>query len=64
VKNKQVSHKILEKSMIVFKTLPNKNYLIVPKGKEDKLMKTIYKGIQNDAPKSFYEAMLGKNRNF
>jgi hypothetical protein len=63
-KNKQISHKILEKNVIVFKSLPNQNYLIVPKGKEDLLKQTIYKGIQNDAPKSFYEATLGKGRNF
>jgi hypothetical protein len=63
-KNKQVSHKVLEKNVIVFKTLPNQNYLIVPKGKEDMLKQTNYKGIQNDTSKSFFEATLGKNRNF
>ena len=63
-KNKNVSHKILEKNVVVFSTLPNQNYLIVPKGKEGLLKQTIYKGIQNDAPKSFFEATLGKSRNF
>lgn len=63
-KNKKVSHKILEKNVVVFSTLPNQNYLIVPKGKEGLLKQTIYKGIQNDAPKSFFEATLGKSRNF
>jgi hypothetical protein len=63
-KNKQVSHKILEKNVVVFKTLSNQNYLIVPKGKEELLKQTMYKGIQNDAPKPFFEATLGKSRNF
>jgi hypothetical protein len=63
-KNKQVSQKVLEKNVIVFKTLPDQSYLIVLKGKEHMLKQTIYKGIQNDAPKSFYEATLGKSRNF
>lgn len=63
-KNKKVSHKILEKNVVIFSTLPNQNYLIVPKGKENLLKQTIYKGIQNDAPKSFFEATLGKSRNF
>ena len=61
---KQVSHQVLEKNVVVFRTLPNQNYLIIPKGKEDMLIQTIYKGIPNVAPKSFYEAMLGKSRNF
>jgi hypothetical protein len=63
-KRKQVGHKILEKNVIVFKTLPNQFYLVVPKGKEVMLKQTIYKGIQNDAPKLFFEATLGKSRNF
>ncbi len=63
-KNKNVIHRVLEKNVIVFKTLPNQNYLIVSKGKEDLLKQIIYKSIPNDAPKSFYEATLGKSRNF
>jgi hypothetical protein len=63
-KRKQVSHKVFEKNVIVFKTLPNQNYLVVPKGKEDMLKQTIYRSIQNDVPKTFYEATLGKSRNF
>ena len=63
-KNKPISHKVLEKNLIVFKTLPNCNYLIVPKGKEMMLKQTIFRGLQNDAPKSFFEATLGKSRNF
>jgi hypothetical protein len=62
--NKQVSQKVMEKNVIVFKTLPDQSYLIVLKGKEHMLKQNIYKGIQNDAPKSFYEATLGKSRNF
>ena len=63
-KNKPIIHKVLEKKVIVFKTLPNRNYLIVQKGKEMMLNQTIFRGIQNDAPKSFFEATLGKSRNF
>ncbi|WP_169704698.1 glycosyl hydrolase family 95 catalytic domain-containing protein [Runella slithyformis] len=61
---KQVNHRILQKDVIVFKTLPDQNYLIVPEGKKNTLKQTTYKGVQNDAPKSFYEAALGKSRNF
>ena len=63
-KKRHVSHKVQDKNVIVFKTLPNQNYLIVPEGKEDMLKQIIYKSIPNDAPKSFYEAALGKSRNF
>ena len=63
-KRKQVNHKILDNNVIVFKTLPNQGYLVVPEGKGDMVNHTIYKGVKNDAPKSFYEAILGKSRNF
>jgi hypothetical protein len=63
-KKKKINHKIQEKNVIVFNTLSNHNYLIVPKGKESALKQTIFKGIPNDSIKSFYEATLGKSRNF
>ncbi len=63
-KKKQVSHQVLEKNVVVFQTLPNQKYLILPKGKKDMLKQTKYKAIPNDAPKTFYEATLGKSRNF
>jgi len=63
-KEKQVSHKIQEKSLIVFHTQPGQRYLILQKGMEPTLKRTIYQSILNNSPKSFFEAMLGKNRNF
>ncbi len=64
IKKKQINHKILEGTVIGFNTLSNHNYLIVPKGKESTLKQTIFKGIPNDSLKSFFEATLGKSRNF
>ncbi len=63
-KRVRVSHLIREKDVIVFKTNPHQNYLIVKKGMEAITEQKIYKGILNDSPKSFFEATLGKNRNY
>jgi alpha-L-fucosidase 2 len=61
---KKIKYKTDEKNGFEFKTLPGHNYLIVPKRKEDILKQTVYDGSPNQLPKTFYEAMLGKNRNF
>lgn len=61
---KKIRHKTDENNVIVFKTLPEQKYLVTPKGKEGKLIQTVYESSQNQAPKLFYELMLGKNRNF
>jgi alpha-L-fucosidase 2 len=49
---------------IGFKTTPGHNYLIVPKSQKEKLKITIYEGQKNQSPKKFYEAVLGKTRDF
>ena len=49
---------------LIFKTLPEQKYLVTPKGKEGKLIQTVYESSPNQSPKLFYEAMLGKNRSF
>jgi hypothetical protein len=57
-KRKQISYKLFGKNGIAFQSVPNQNYLVVPKGKENMLEQTIYIGNLNNAPKLFYEAML------
>jgi len=52
------------KNVIVFNTLPGHNYLIVRKEKEEMLKQNVYESRQNNSSKSFYEAALGKSRNF
>jgi hypothetical protein len=61
---KKIRYKTDEKNVIVFKTMPGKNYIIVPKGMEEKLIPTVYESSPNQSPKTFYEAVLGKSRNF
>ena len=61
---KKIKFKVDEKNVIVFNTFPGQNYLIVPKGKEKELKQTVYESSPNQSPKSFYEAVLGKSRNF
>ena len=63
-KNNQVRHLMQEGDVIVFKTSPGLNYLIVKKGMKAIPEMTVYKGLPNDSPKIFFEAMLGKTRNF
>ena len=63
-KKNRVSHHIQEKNVIMFKTYPGQNYLIVKKGMETIAEQKIYTGVPNDSPKSFFEATLGKKRNF
>jgi len=64
VKQLLVKHQIQKTNVIVFKTNPDKNYLIVKKGMDIIAEPKIYKGIPNDSPKIFFEAMMGKSRNF
>lgn len=63
-KRNRVSQLIREKDMIVFRTTPHHNYLIVRKGMERVIEQKIYRGVPNNSPKSFFEAVLGKDRNF
>jgi hypothetical protein len=60
----KIRHKTDEKNVIEFKTLPGHNYLIIPKGKEEMLKQTVFESSPNNTPKTFYEAALGKGRNF
>jgi hypothetical protein len=59
-----VRHQIQETNVIVFKTKAGQNYLIVKKGTRAIAEPKIFKGTPNDSPKLFFEAMLGKSRNF
>jgi hypothetical protein len=61
---KKIRCKMDENNVVVFKTLPGQQYLITPKGKEEKPGQTVYESSPNQAPKTFYEAVLGKSRNF
>jgi len=61
---KKIKFKAVEKDVIVFKTFLGQDYLIVPKGKGEKLKQTFYESSPNQSPKKFYEAELGKGRNF
>lgn len=61
---RRVRFKTDEKNIIEFNTKAGHNYLIVPKGKENMLKQTVYESKQNQSPKQFYEAVLGKSRNF
>jgi hypothetical protein len=61
---KKIKFKTDEKNGFEFKTLPGHNYLIVPKGKEDMLKQTVFESSPNQSTKTFYEAVLGKDRNF
>lgn len=63
-RGKKIRYKTDEKNGFEFKTLQGHNYLIVPKGKEELLKQTVYEGSPNQSPKTFYEAALGKGRNF
>jgi hypothetical protein len=59
-----VKFKMIEKNVIVFKTSPGQKYLIVPKRNQRKLEQTVYESSPNNSPKAFYEAVLGKGRNY
>jgi hypothetical protein len=61
---KKIKFKTDEINGFEFKTLPGHNYLIVPKGKGDMLKQTVFESSPNQSPKTFYEAVLGKGRNF
>jgi hypothetical protein len=61
---RRVKYNTEERNTISFKTLAGHTYLIVPKGKEKALQQTVFEGSLNQAPKLFYEAVLGKSRNF
>jgi alpha-L-fucosidase 2 len=61
---KKIRFKTDEGDVVEFKTLPGHSYLIVPKGREDMLELTVYESSPNQLPKTFYEAVLGKGRNF
>lgn len=60
---RKVKYKIENNNIIVFKTLTDDSYLIVP----DELVmenRIIFKSKRNEEPKKFMEATLGKKRNF
>jgi hypothetical protein len=61
---KKMRFKMDENNVVVFKTLPGQKYMITPKGKEEKPVQTVYESTPNQSPKTFYEATLGKSRNF
>ena len=61
---KTVKHKTEERNVISFKTGAGDTYLIIPKGKGNTLKQTVYESSPNQAPKTFFEAALGKVRNF
>jgi alpha-L-fucosidase 2 len=61
---KRIKYKTEERNVVSFKTVAGDTYLIVPKGKEDTLKQTVYESSPNQSPKMFYEAALGKVRNF
>ena len=63
-KKKQIKFKIQGNNVIVFNTLPDHSYLIVPKGKETSDITRVYEGTPNNSPKQFLEATLGKSKNF
>lgn len=60
----KVKFEVTENEVIVFQTSPGHHYLIAPKGKQGAIAQTVFEGIPNQAPKSYYEAVLGKGRNF
>ncbi|MCU0402194.1 MAG: DUF5703 domain-containing protein [Algoriphagus sp.] len=60
----KVKFEVTENEVIVFQTSPGHHYLIAPKGKQGAIAQTVFDGIPNQAPKSYYEAVLGKGRNF
>jgi len=59
-----VIFKVSTDHIISFVTKPNKSYLIAPKNSIDKISVTYYFSTPNQAPKIFFEATLGKERNF
>jgi alpha-L-fucosidase 2 len=61
---RKIRYKSDKNNVIEFKTIPGHKYLIVPKRKEDMLKQTVYESSPNQTPKMFYEAVLGKSRNF
>ena len=63
-RGKKIRFKTDEKDIVEFKTIPGHNYLIVPNGKEDMLKQTIYESSPNQSPKTFYEAKLGKGKDY
>ncbi|MBR8535851.1 glycoside hydrolase N-terminal domain-containing protein [Carboxylicivirga sediminis] len=50
--------------VIVFDTKALGKYIIVMKGTKPSMTNTVFKSIQNNQPKHFKEAVLGKERNF
>lgn len=63
-KNEQIRYRLLENNVIGFITEPKATYLIIPERAENQIDPSVYVGIQNQTPKHFLEAILGKERNF
>jgi len=63
-KKSKIKYKIVENNVIVFNTLTDHVYLILPKDKDLPQEQTVYKGSANNVSKHFLEATLGKDRNF
>jgi len=63
-KGKSLKFKTEGNHVISFKTSPGHTYLVLPKGQEGMLNQTAFEGSPNQAPKTFFEATLGKTRNF
>jgi len=61
---KQVIYEMSKDGVISFKTSPDHSYLIRPQVSESQILKTKFISELNLQPKKFFEATLGKERNF
>lgn len=52
-----------KEGVIQFNTKPNTEYVIISKGNKP-FQQHLFKGKQNNGPKQFLEAILGKHKNF
>lgn len=63
-KKQVVNYKVQPNNEVVFNTNPQSMYIVRPKKMVTSQAPLTFKGTQNNEPKHFFEATLGKSRNF
>lgn len=61
---RKINFAINAKRVLEFKTSSGQTYMIVPQGTDNIFKKSHLEGSPTQSPKKFYEAILGKERNF
>lgn len=64
MKGRSVVHETSSEDVIGFQTITNHAYLVTQAGVAHSAPHTMYTSVANQSPKTFFEASLGKERNF